>query len=112
MATVVHLQVGSGWNRNRAYAAQDALVDMARRFESDILLIANGRRGNAKDGMAIASLQVRGGTSAQVLAAGPDEEAALQALLPLLQERCACRPSTRRSWGFAPLTQTLARMCR
>lgn len=87
VATVVHLQVGSGWNRNRAYGAQDALVDMARRFESDILLIANGRRGNAKDGMAIASLQVRGGTSAQVLAAGPDEEAALQALLPLLQER-------------------------
>jgi phosphocarrier protein len=86
VATVIHLQIGSGWNRNGAYAARDALVDMARRFESDILLIVNGRRGNAKDGMAIASLPVRGGTSAQVLAAGPDEEAALRALLSLLQE--------------------------
>ncbi|MGU7776088.1 HPr family phosphocarrier protein [Burkholderia sp. MR1-5-21] len=86
MATVVYFQIGSSWNRNRACAAQDALADTARRFESDILLIANGRRGNAKDGMAIASLQLRGGTSAQVLAAGPDEEAALRALLPLLQE--------------------------
>ncbi len=59
---------------------------MARRFESDILLIANGHHGDAKDGIAIASLQVRVGMSAQVLASGPDEEAALRALLPLLQE--------------------------
>jgi phosphocarrier protein HPr len=86
VATVIHFQIGSSWNRNGAHAARDALVDMARRFESDILLIANGRRGNAKDGMAIASLPVRSGTSAQMLAAGPDEEAALRALLPLLQE--------------------------
>ena len=85
MATVVHLQIGPSWNRHGLYAAQDALVGMARRFESDILLIANGRQGNAKDGMAIAALQVRGGTSAQVMATGPDEEAALRALLPLLQ---------------------------
>ena len=86
MATVACIQLGSGWNRNGAYRFPDALVEIARRFESDILLIANGRRGSAKDGMAIASLQVRGGTSTQVLAAGPDEEAALRALLPLLQE--------------------------
>ncbi|KWH38248.1 HPr family phosphocarrier protein [Burkholderia stagnalis] len=85
MATVVHLQIGPGWNRHGAYAAQDALVGMARRFDSDILLIANGRHGNAKDGVAIASLRVRGGTSAQVMATGPDEDAALRALLPLLQ---------------------------
>ncbi|MGS0895429.1 HPr family phosphocarrier protein [Burkholderia stagnalis] len=85
MATVVYLEIGAGWNRHRACTAQDAVVEAARRFDSDILLIANGRRGNAKDGMAVASLQVRGGTPAQVLATGPDEEAALQALLPLLQ---------------------------
>ncbi|KVK80939.1 phosphate ABC transporter permease [Burkholderia cepacia] len=86
MATVVYFQIGSAWNRNGGQVAQDALVDMARRFESDILLIANGRRGNAKDSSAISSLQVRRGTSVQVLASGPDEEAALRALLPLLQE--------------------------
>ncbi|MDI9654167.1 HPr family phosphocarrier protein, partial [Burkholderia cenocepacia] len=87
----------------------DATVAAARRFDSDIQLIANGHSSNAKDGDAIAppsfalllcpfaiswmslskrraaatvaSLQVHGGTSAQVLATGPDEEAALQALL-------------------------------
>lgn len=87
MATVVYVQIGPAWNRNRGSAARDAAVDAARRFESDILLIANGHRENAKDGVAIASLQVHGGTSAQVLATGPDEEAALHALLPLLQAR-------------------------
>lgn len=87
MATVVYFEIGSAWSQSGAYAARDALADMARRFDSDILLIANGRRGNAKDGMAIASLQVRGGTPAQMLAAGPDEDAALRALLPLLQAR-------------------------
>ncbi|EEE07304.1 TPA: HPr family phosphocarrier protein [Burkholderia multivorans] len=86
MATVVYFEVGAVWSQSGAYAARDALVETARRFDSDILLIANGRRGNAKDGMAISSLQVRRGTSAQVLASGPDEEAALRALLPLLQE--------------------------
>jgi len=86
MATVVYFEAGRAWSRNGATAVHDALVDTARRFDSDILLIANGRRGNAKDGMAISSLQVRRGTSAQVLASGPDEEAALHALLPLLQE--------------------------
>ncbi|MEN8513962.1 HPr family phosphocarrier protein [Burkholderia sp. RS02] len=86
MATVVYLQIGAAWNRTRAGAARDAVVTAARRFESDIVLIVNGCRGNAKNDAAIASLELRGGTSAQVLAAGPDEEAALQALLPLLQE--------------------------
>ncbi|CAB3752773.1 phosphate ABC transporter permease [Burkholderia sp. MSh2] len=87
MATVVYIQLGPAWNRNRGSAAREAAVDAARRFESDIRLIANGHDGNAKDSAAIASLQVHGGTSAQVLATGPDEEAALQALLPLLQAR-------------------------
>ncbi|WP_175717880.1 HPr family phosphocarrier protein [Burkholderia anthina] len=86
MATVVYFEIGSAWSRNGAASVRDELVDTARRFDSDILLIANGRHENAKDGMAISSLQVRRGTSAQVLASGPDEEAALHALLPLLQE--------------------------
>nr|WP_277627296.1 HPr family phosphocarrier protein [Burkholderia stabilis] len=85
VATVVYVQIGPAWNRSRGSTARDAAVDAACGFESDILLIANGCSGNAKDGAAIASLQVHGGTSAQVLATGPDEEAALQALLPLLQ---------------------------
>ncbi|RKU04454.1 HPr family phosphocarrier protein [Burkholderia sp. Nafp2/4-1b] len=86
MATVVYFEIGSAWSRSGVNSVRDVLVDTARRFDSDILLIANGRRGNAKDGMAVSSLQVRRGTSAQVLASGPDEEAALHALLPLLQE--------------------------
>ncbi|RQR34227.1 MULTISPECIES: HPr family phosphocarrier protein [unclassified Burkholderia] len=86
MATVVYFEMRSAWSRDGANCVRDVLVDTARRFDSDILLIANGRRGNAKDGMAMSSLQLRRGTSAQVLASGPDEEAALHALLPLLQE--------------------------
>ena len=86
MATIVDFEAGSGWNRNGAHAARDAFVNVARRFESDILLVANERRGNAKDGMAIDALRVRRGTTARLLVAGPDEEAALHALLPLLQQ--------------------------
>ncbi|AIO37308.1 PTS HPr component phosphorylation site family protein [Burkholderia cenocepacia] len=85
MATVVYVEIGRAWNRSRASAARDALVAAARRFESDILLHANGLSGSAKDPSAVAALQLQGGTSAQMLAAGPDEGSALQALLPLLQ---------------------------
>ncbi len=85
MATVVYVEIGPAWNRGRAIASRDAIVVAAHRFESDILLLANGLSGSAKDAMAIAALQMHGGTSAQVLATGPDEEAALHALLPLLQ---------------------------
>ncbi|WP_230946445.1 hypothetical protein [Burkholderia territorii] len=58
MATVVYVEIGPAWNRGRAIASRDAIV---------------------------AALRMHGGTSAQVLATGPDEDAALQALLPLLQ---------------------------
>ncbi|WP_269507945.1 HPr family phosphocarrier protein [Burkholderia sp. IMCC1007] len=85
MPTVVYVEIGAAWNRSRASVTRDAVVAAAHRFESDILLIANGLSGNARDAHAIASLPLHGGTSAQVLATGPDEEAALQALLPLLQ---------------------------
>ena len=85
VATVVYVEIGSAWNRDRALASRDAIVAAAHRFESDILLLANGLSGSAKDATAIAALQMHGGTSAQVLATGPDEEAALHALLPLLQ---------------------------
>lgn len=85
VATVVYVQIGAAWNRKRASHARDALVAAARRFESDILLIANGVSAAAKDAAAIAALQLHGGTSAQLLATGRDEDTALQALLPLLQ---------------------------
>ncbi|MBE0629699.1 MAG: aldolase, partial [Burkholderia vietnamiensis] len=49
MATVVYVQIGAAWNRKRASHARDALVAAARRFESDILLIANGVSAAAKD---------------------------------------------------------------
>ncbi|TEU35480.1 HPr family phosphocarrier protein [Burkholderia cepacia] len=83
----MYVEIGPAWNRNRGGAARKAAVDAARGFESDILLIANGISSNAKDSAAIAALQVHGGASAQVLATGPEEEAAPQALLPLMQAR-------------------------
>ncbi|KAB0632438.1 HPr family phosphocarrier protein [Burkholderia latens] len=85
MATVVYVEIGRAWNRSRASAARDALVAAARRFDSDTHLIANGVSASAKDASAVAALQLHGGTSAQLLATGPDEDTALQALLPLLQ---------------------------
>ncbi|WP_028225554.1 HPr family phosphocarrier protein [Paraburkholderia ferrariae] len=80
MATVVDFEAGSGWNRNGPRATRDAVVNVARRFESDILLTGSGRRANAKDGMAIDALRVRSGTAVQVRVAAPDEDAALQAV--------------------------------
>ncbi|WP_369407767.1 HPr family phosphocarrier protein [Trinickia terrae] len=74
----------SRWTRSGASIGQQALADTARCFQSDILLIANGRRINAKDMMAIGALQMRSGTSAQVLVTGPDEDVALHTIVSLL----------------------------
>ncbi|MCM3378119.1 hypothetical protein M3654_24215, partial [Bacillus licheniformis] len=73
MAIVVYVQIGPAWNRNRGRAARDATVAAARRFDSDIQLIANGHSRHAQVGGAIASRQGHGGPEAQVLAPGPDE---------------------------------------
>ncbi|SIT50660.1 Phosphocarrier, HPr family protein [Paraburkholderia piptadeniae] len=83
------VDIGRQWNRQGHDIAGQALARTACRFESDIVLVANGRRGNAKDVMSIASLRARTGTAVQILASGPDEEDALRALASLCDDPSA-----------------------
>jgi phosphotransferase system HPr (HPr) family protein len=46
--------------------------------------VANGRSVNAKDVMSVMSLRARPGTPVRILATGPDEVAALEALSAIL----------------------------
>ena len=57
----------------------------AAHFASDIVCMANGRSVNAKDVMSVMSLRARAGTLVRVLAAGPDERMALEALSDILR---------------------------
>ncbi|WP_155768839.1 HPr family phosphocarrier protein [Burkholderia diffusa] len=61
MATVVYFEIGPAWSRDGANAVRDVFVGTARRFGSDILLIANERRGNAKDGTSSVRIEVGAG---------------------------------------------------
>jgi phosphocarrier protein HPr len=47
--------------------------------------LANGRSVNAKDVMSVMSLRAKPGTQVRVLATGPDEIAALEALSAILR---------------------------
>jgi phosphocarrier protein len=74
MASRVGLQ-GSG-------SARVALA--ARQFHSEILLVCNDCRADAKDVMAVMRLSARAGTKVTIQAVGPDAVAAVQALAALL----------------------------
>ena len=76
------IRVGGQWGLNGHESARLAVG--AARFASDIVCMANGRSVNAKNVMAVMSLQVRPRTSLRILAAGPDEIAALEALSAIL----------------------------
>ncbi|WP_425273638.1 HPr family phosphocarrier protein [Paraburkholderia hospita] len=70
--------VGGQWGLNGQGSARLAVC--ASGFASDIVCIANGRSVNAKDVMSVMSLRAKPGTLVRVLASGPDEIAALEAL--------------------------------
>ena len=55
------------------------------RFASDIICMANGRDINAKDAMSVMSLRAKPGPQLHILAAGPDEIEALEALSAMLR---------------------------
>ena len=74
MASRVGLQ-GSG-------SARVALA--ARQFHSEVLLVCNDCRADAKDVMAVMRLSARAGTKVTIQAVGPDAVAAVQALATLL----------------------------
>ena len=79
----VSVQVGGHWGLNVHGSAR--LAVSAARFTSDIVCMANGRSVNAKDVMSVISLRARPGTLVRILAAGPDESMALEALSDLLR---------------------------
>ncbi|MBC8752980.1 HPr family phosphocarrier protein [Paraburkholderia podalyriae] len=76
------IQIGGRWGLNGRESAR--LAVSAARFASDIVCIANGRSVNAKDVMSVMSLRAKPGTQMRILAAGPDETAALDALAAIL----------------------------
>lgn len=79
----VSVQVGGRWGLNGHGSAR--LAVSAAHFASDIVCMANGRSVNAKDVMSVISLRARPGTLVRVLAAGPDEQMALETLSDLLR---------------------------
>ena len=60
-------------------------VQKAKEFESSIWLESGSRKMNAKSLLGIMSLGIVTGSKVTLIAAGPDEEAAVNALEVLLQ---------------------------
>jgi phosphocarrier protein len=67
--------------------ASAKLTQLAGSFESEIWLSRNGRRVNAKSIMGVMMLAAGIGTTVKVEAEGKDAEAALAAILKLIQDR-------------------------
>ena len=61
------------------------IVQKANEFESSIWLESGSRKMNAKSLLGIMSLGIVTGSKVTLIAAGPDEEAAVNALEVLLQ---------------------------
>jgi len=76
------IQLGDRWDFNGHGSAR--LAVKAAQFQSDIICIANGRSVNAKDVMSVMSLRAKKGILVHILATGPDEMAALEAIVALL----------------------------
>lgn len=67
--------------------ASAKLTKLAGGFASEVHLERNGRRVNAKSIMGVMMLAAGMGTSIEIEVDGPDEEAAMQALRQLIDER-------------------------
>ena len=65
------------------------LVQVANRFESQILIESGNKKVNAKSIMGVLSLGIRKGESIFVLANGKDENAAVDALQTLVDSNFA-----------------------
>ncbi|NWN91320.1 HPr family phosphocarrier protein [Marinobacter adhaerens] len=62
------------------------LVATASEFESSITLRNNGREANAKNIMQVMMLAASQGTNMELVADGPDEEQAVDALTELIND--------------------------
>ncbi|WP_284161873.1 HPr family phosphocarrier protein [Burkholderia pseudomallei] len=81
------IEIGPKWGRYDTVRAGEALAGAAGRFQSDIVVVANGRHANAKDAMSVVALRAKCGTRMQILSSGPDEDDALDSLASLLTQR-------------------------
>lgn len=60
-------------------------IQKANEFKSSIWAEKEERRVNAKSLLGVLSLGIVGGTSIRIIADGPDEEAAVESLVQLVQ---------------------------
>ena len=63
------------------------LTQLAARFASDVDVMRNGRKVNAKSIMGVMMLAAGKGSKITLEVAGPDEEQAMQALCALINDR-------------------------
>jgi phosphocarrier protein len=63
------------------------LVRHAAKFASDITLIKDGLRVNGKSIMGVMMLAAEQGSQIQIIAAGDDEESALQTIVDLIENQ-------------------------
>ncbi|HNU10455.1 MAG TPA: HPr family phosphocarrier protein [Rubrivivax sp.] len=67
--------------------ASAKLTKLAGSFESEVHLARNGRRVNAKSIMGVMMLAAGIGSEIEIEVDGPDEDAAMQALRALIDDR-------------------------
>lgn len=67
--------------------ASARFVNLASRYKSDITLSRDGQRANGKSIMGIMMLAAGKGSCIEIAADGSDEDAALQALEDLINDR-------------------------
>jgi phosphocarrier protein len=67
--------------------ASAKLTQVAGKFQSEVWMSRNGRRVNAKSIMGVMMLAAARGTTVTIETSGPDEEAAMSALLELIKDK-------------------------
>ena len=67
--------------------ASAKLTKLAASFRSDVFMGRNGRRVNAKSIMGVMMLAAGVGSEVEVETSGPDEQAAMDAILGLINDK-------------------------
>jgi phosphocarrier protein len=67
--------------------ASAKLTQLATRFQSEVWMTRNGRRVNAKSIMGVMMLAAGKGSTVTLDVTGPDEEAAMDALVALIDNK-------------------------
>ncbi|MBX3623055.1 MAG: HPr family phosphocarrier protein [Rhizobacter sp.] len=67
--------------------ASAKLTKLAGSFQSDVFMTRNGRRVNAKSIMGVMMLAAGMGSEVEIETSGPDEQAALDAIVALINDK-------------------------